>query len=610
MPYKIPEEKITEILDKIDIVDLISDYLTLKRKGKNFFGLCPFHHEKTPSFSVDPTKQMFHCFGCHKGGNAISFMMEHERMSFLEALEYLADRAGVRLEKVQGDDSGEKDREAIYYANKMAAEYFMRTLFLPAGKPCMDYIRKRGFDERVIRHFGLGYSLPAWDGLLNYAKTKSMNPDVLFKAGLVLKKQSGSGYYDRFRGRFMIPFINLSRKVVGFGGRILVSDPQQPKYLNTSDTPVFQKGNLLFNLNLARDQIRKQDQAIFVEGYTDIISLYQYGIENTVATSGTALTAAQAQLIKRYTNNIILVYDSDAAGSSASMRGADIFLMAGLDVRIATLPEGHDPDSFVREKGKAVFLDYLKHANSFVQFKIQTLSKQYSMENPDDRARIVHSLVASIAKLQDKIRQGIIVREIAEFFNIDERFIVQQITKVPAEKTYEYPHDQEPVKVAPKTRDKYDLAEEDIVRLLIEVPDLIEDARRAFDTSEIKDENIRRVIETIFRLRSEKRWLNENIIAQEISDPQLSSIVANLLSVRIDDMSEPEKLLSDCIVLLKVRDKNERISAIMAELKGLQKDDARSTELLKEYATLRDEVDAIRKEKFINRIDHGDELEF
>lgn len=610
MPYKIPEEKITEILDKIDIVDLISDYLTLKRKGKNYFGLCPFHQEKTPSFSVDPTKQIFHCFGCQKGGNAISFLMEQERMSFLEAVGFLANRAGIRLEKVQGDESAEKEREAIYYANKLAAEYYMQVLFSPHGKPGMDYVRKRGFDDAIIRHFGLGYSLPAWDGLLNYAKSKSLNPDVLFNAGLVLKKQGGGGYYDRFRGRFMIPIINLSRKVVGFGGRMLITDPQQPKYLNTSETPVFQKGSLLFNLNLSRDKIREHDQAIFVEGYTDVISLYRYGIENTVATSGTALTTTQAQLIKRYTNNIILIYDSDTAGSTASMRGADIFLNAGLDVRIVMLPEGHDPDSFVREKGKEAFLEHIRHANSMIQFKIQTLSKQYRIENPDDRARMVHSLVESIAKIQDKIRQGIVVREIAEFFNIDERFIMQQIIKVAREQRPDYQPQESIVASAPKPRNKYDLAEEDMIRILIEIPELIEQAQRAVNLIDIKDEKIRGILATIFRLRDTRKLLDENKIAQEINDPELSSIVANLVSVRLDTISDPEKLLNDCIVLIKQRDKNERLDNIMLELKGLQKDDDRSKALIHEYAQLREEIDSVRKERFIRKTDHDDEMDF
>lgn len=610
MGYKIPEEKISEILDKTDIVDLISDYLTLKRKGKNFFGLCPFHHEKTPSFSVDPTKQIFHCFGCHKGGNAISFLMEHEKMSFLEAIEYLADRAGIQISQVQGSETAAREREAITVANKMAAEFYFKNLFAPIGKPCMDYLVKRGFDASVIKHFGLGYSLPEWDGLIKYARSKSLNPDVLFNAGLVLKRKDGSGYYDRFRGRFMIPFINLSRKVVGFGGRILVNDPDQPKYLNSPETLVFQKGSMLFNLNLSRDKIREADKAIFVEGYTDIISLYRFGIENTVATSGTALTPAQARLIKRYTNNVIVLFDADAAGSNASMRGADIFLSAGLDIRIATLPEGYDPDSFVREKGRDVFLEYLNHANSIVQYKIQTLSKQYKMENPDDRAKIIHSLVESIAKIQDKIRQGIIVREIAEFFNIDERFIMQQIARVPADRVEEPQQQPDEKKVEVRQKNKYDLAEEDIIRLLIEVPELINKAQDVITVDELKNDDIRKILKIVYELRGQKRWLNENMIAQDITDPKLSGIVAELISIRFENLSEPEKLLNDCIILVKVRDKAERLQVVMNQLKDQSKNHIQSSELIQEYARLKEDIKQIQNKTYIDKMETGDDFAF
>jgi len=419
-------EKIAEIKEATDIVELISGYLTLKKRGKNFFGLCPFHQENSPSFSVDPIRKMYYCYGCHKGGDSISFLMNYDRMSFFEAVQLLAEKAGISLPRVKADDSRIKEKESLYFANKFAAEFFYNNLISPVGKKVLSYLYNRGFDDSTIRGFGMGYSLPQWDGLIIQARRKSVSIEILYKAGLIIKKEGG-GYYDRFRGRMMTPIINLSKKVVGFGGRILTDDKKSPKYINSPETPIYQKSQILFGLNRTREHIREKDQAIFVEGYTDLISLFQHEIKNTVATSGTALTIHQAQLIKRYTGNILLLYDSDAAGLSAAMRGADIFLNAGLEVKIVVLPQGQDPDSFIRASGKDAFLQILSQSVSLIKFKIETLSKQYNMTLNQDRTKVIQLALESVAKIRNSIRQDFALKDVAEYFAIDEMALRNQL---------------------------------------------------------------------------------------------------------------------------------------------------------------------------------------
>ncbi|MDZ7265548.1 MAG: DNA primase, partial [candidate division KSB1 bacterium] len=468
MNYNIPAEKIAQVRDASDIVELISNYLTLKKAGKGFVGLCPFHADSSPSFHVNPASQLYYCFGCQKGGNIFNFLMEIEKMSFVEAVEFLAQKAGISLPRTQVDDRLEKEKEALFFVNRWAANFFYKNLFSPAGKQALQYVQGRGISQEMIKTFGLGYSLPDWDSLLRQAQADSVSPDVLFKAGLVIKR-TGGGYYDRFRGRFMIPIVDLYKKVLGFGGRRIVDD-DTPKYINSPETPIYQKGQILFGLYQSRDAIKQADQAIFVEGYMDLIALYQFGVKNVVATSGTALTPAQARLIRRFTENVILLYDADAAGSSAAMRGADIFLDAGLEVKIVALPLGHDPDSFMRERGVENFKFMLSRARSIMQFKIETLAKKLDLSTTQGKTQAVNSLLESVAHIKDSIKQNLALKEVAEHFRLDERALMEQLrhiqTRGQNRSVVADAPDSARVTKPLRQKSKYELAEEDIVRLI------------------------------------------------------------------------------------------------------------------------------------------------
>ena len=321
---RIPPEKIEEIRSSNDIVDVISQHVRLKKRGKNYVGLCPFHQEKTPSFTVSAEKQVYHCFGCGKGGNVFTFVMEIEKVSFTEAVRSLAEKVGITIRVTEADQQQESESEALYNVCRLAGLFFYNNLTkTEEGKVALEYFHGRGFSDETIRTFGLGYSLNSWDGLLSHAKAEGISREDLLKAGLIRTREDGSDY-DYFRSRAMFPIFSTSGRVLGFGARKLREDDPLGKYINSPETPIYNKSRVLFGLFHSKDAIRSEEHALMVEGYADLISLFQNGIQNVVASSGTALTEEQVQLISRYTKKLTLVYDADSAGSSATLRGMDI----------------------------------------------------------------------------------------------------------------------------------------------------------------------------------------------------------------------------------------------------------------------------------------------
>jgi DNA primase len=592
--YKIPDEKITEVTEATDIVDLISGYVKLQKKGKNFFGLCPFHTEKTPSFKVDPVRQLYYCFGCHKGGNAITFLMDYEKLSFIEVVEQLAEKANISLPRMKADDAHAKERESLYFANKFAAKFYYDTLMSAAGAKALDYMHKRGFDDAVIRKFGIGYSPPLWDGLMKHAQRKSVSFEVLFKAGLLIRKDGG-GYYDRFRGRVMIPIINLSKKVVGFGGRILVDDKKSPKYINSPETLVYQKSNLLFGLFLTREAIRNESHAIFVEGYTDLISLYKSGVHNVVATSGTALTTGQAQLIKRYADYVVLIYDSDAAGTAAAMRGADIFLNAGLELKIAELPRGHDPDSFIVERGVDAFKRLVGNAQSFIQFKIKKMSEGHQLDDTSQRARIIQSLLESISLIKDRIRKSLALKEVAEHFMLDERVLSDQLKTLKPQSYRERDEGNKAPEPVVRKKSRYDLAEENILRNVLEDPELIQYVIESLDLSDIQSPAIKQLLGLIFERHRKGEKTGADAVINLTTEPVLIRLLSDITSMQLDEKSRA-RLLNDCIISVKVRPIEERLHQLLSVIK---KDSTHSKALMQEYDTLKRELVALRSKSFV-----------
>lgn len=426
---KIPQDKIDEIRAASDIVDVISMRLQLKKRGKDYLGLCPFHQEKTPSFSVSPLKQMFYCFGCHRGGDVIKFVMEYEKSSYIEALEILAVRAGITITRTEEAYESANETEKMYSVMSFAARNFFANLTKTTeGEFALNYFRERNFTNQTITTFGLGYSLRGWDSLLKKSQEEGIEPEQLEKVGLVRRREDG-GNYDTFRGRVMFPIFNTNGRVIAFGARKIYEDDNLGKYINSSETPIYHKSKVLYGLSQAKDAIRERDFVVLVEGYADLISVFQAGTKNIVASSGTALTSEQIQLVSRYTKNITLVYDADSAGANAMMRGVDLILEGGLDVRIVQLPEGEDPDSYVRKNGGKAFEDLLKRSVTFIDYKANEFQRAGNFDTPEGKAEAVRGLVQSIAKIGDQLKRSFFIKEVAEKYNLYESMLYSELEK-------------------------------------------------------------------------------------------------------------------------------------------------------------------------------------
>lgn len=430
----ISRETIDEVRTRADIVDVVGDFVTLKRSGQNYRALSPFSNEKTPSFYVVPAKGIFKDFSSGKGGDCITFVMEHEGMSYIEAIRYLAKKYGVEIQETQQSQADQEqfsDRDRLYGIMNYSKDYFKELLFQSEEGTSigLSYFRERGFNDRTIEKFELGYTLNEWDHLSKKAIGIGYSEELLEKAGLIIKKEGGR-FYDRFRGRVIFPVHNLSGKVIAFGARILTKEKDQPKYINSPETDIYHKSNVLFGMYQAKNAIRKEDFCYIVEGYTDVISMHQSGIENVVASSGTAFTEEQVKLIRRFSENVTVLFDGDAAGIKAALRGIDLVLKGGLNVRVVLLPDGDDPDSFSKKMGSTEFQQYLKvHTKDFISFKIDLLAGE-SANDPIKKAEAIREIVTSISLIPDAIKRSVYIQETGRLLKIQETVLLTELNKI------------------------------------------------------------------------------------------------------------------------------------------------------------------------------------
>ena len=429
---------IDEIKNRIDIIDVVSDFVTLKRSGQNYKALSPFTNEKTASFYVVPSKGIFKDFSSGKGGDGISFVMEHEGLSYVEALRYLGRKYGVEIkEDVASHDEQlqQTDRDSLYIVMAFAKDYFKQLLFdTEEGRSIgLSYFRERGFNDRTIEHFELGYAINSWDHFRLKAVSSGHNIEMLEKAGLVIRKETqgeASRYYDRFRGRVIFPVHNLAGKVVAFGARILTKEKDQPKYINSPETEIYHKSNVLYGMYQAKNPIRRETFSYLVEGYTDVISMYQAGIDNVVASSGTALTEDQIRLLHRFTENVTVLFDGDAAGIKAALRGVDLILKGGMNVRVVLLPDGEDPDSMSRKMGSTDYKKFLKEqTKDFISFKIDLLASD-AARDPIKKAEAIREIITTIAQIPDPIKRSVYIQETSQLLKIAETVIFTELNKI------------------------------------------------------------------------------------------------------------------------------------------------------------------------------------
>ena len=423
----ISEKTINEVFDTARIEDVVTDYMNLKKRGANMIGLCPFHNEKTPSFMVSPSKNIFKCFGCGRGGGSVQFLMEHEKYTYPEAIRHLARKYNIPIEETRMSEEAEqehRERESLHLVNQFAMEYFTDMFWDSSqGKTvAQSYLKERGFLESTIRKFNIGYAPTGTDALKKKAIASSISEERMKTLGLVTKNG-----YDFFRDRIIFPIHNMSGKVIGFGGRTLKPGPKTPKYLNSPESTVYNKRRVLYGMHLAKHEIRRSDRAYLVEGYTDVISMFQSGIENVVATSGTALTSDQIKAIKRFTDNITVVYDGDEAGVKAAMRGLDMMLDEDANVRLVMLPEGKDPDTMISTHGASAFKEFLEErAEDFILFKTRILIGE-SKTDPVMRTRVIKDIVQSIAHIPDAIKRQMYVQQCALELDVDEQLLIREV---------------------------------------------------------------------------------------------------------------------------------------------------------------------------------------
>jgi DNA primase len=486
----INNETINKIMDAARIEEVVGDFVALKKRGTSLIGNCPFHNEKTPSFNVSVTKGIYKCFGCGKGGDAVHFIMDHEKYSYPEALKFLANKYNIPVEEtVQSPQNIEAQnaREALYIVSQFASGFFAEQLWNASeGRAVgLSYFKERGFREDVIKKFELGYSPDSWDALIIASKAAGHKEAYLESTGLVVKNEKGK-LYDRFRGRVMFPIHNFTGRVIGFGGRTLKTDKNVPKYVNSPESDIYHKSNVLYGLYHAKKAVRDLDNCYLVEGYADVLSAHQAGVENVVASSGTSLTTEQIRLIGRFTQNVTMLYDGDAAGIKASLRGLDMILEEGLNVKVVNFPDGHDPDSYMHLVGSGAFKHYIENnRKDFILYKADTLLKEAGTD-PIKRAGIIRDIVESIAKIPDNIKASVFIRECSHLLQVEERILLNELNSMRAAKfkkannqqsnyqPSQFHPDQPPENLfddspqpAPVQTDLEEVQEKEIVRLLL-----------------------------------------------------------------------------------------------------------------------------------------------
>jgi DNA primase len=433
MAPMIPDEKKEEVRGAADIVEVVEDYVKLKRSGRSWKGLCPFHDEKTASFHVTPDLGIYKCFGCGESGDVFNFVMEMEGVGFMEALRSLADRYGVSLPEKEAEEFDEEHnlREGIYHALKYAGVFFFRHLMeTDEAQKAREYLKERGYDRKIIKKYGLGYAPGNGEKLYRTALDSGLNEEYLLESGLIKPSKRDDGYYDAFRGRLMFPIFNPSGKVIAYAGRVLGNE-KTAKYINSPQTKVYNKSKVLYGINFAKNEIRKTDEVILVEGYTDVISLQQYGIDNVAASSGTSLTPDQMKLLHRYGDTITMIYDSDSAGQRAMKRGINIALREGMDVKLLELPEGEDPDSFVRQFGKDSFLEMKREeSEGFLDYLIHKAKEEGQWEDPAEKKKVISEILESIAHMPDPVSRETFVQHLNSKAKVGDRALFDELGKI------------------------------------------------------------------------------------------------------------------------------------------------------------------------------------
>ena len=554
----IPESTLSEIQLKIDIVELISQYVPLKNAGRNYRALCPFHSEKTPSFMVNPEKQIFHCFGCGAGGNIFGFVMRHENISFPEAVEWLAEKAGVQISTKDFDPQA-SHKKRLYEIMEKVADYFESELLKnPKAVEAKNYLKSRGFDGKTVKTFRVGYCSDDESAFLKEMNRLNIEEPLLEKAGILSKKDRS--WHLRFRGRIMFPILDVQGRVVGFGGRAM--GDHQPKYLNSPETVLFNKSHILYGLNLAKKAILQKSQVILVEGYVDVISVFRAGVENVVASLGTAFNEGHVSLIRRYAQEVVVAYDGDEAGLEASLRALEIFLGQNIIVRVATMPPGHDPDSWVRKAGREAFEKIIQDAPSMIDFKLNILLKRFSGKTEKDKLQITKLMLPTIGQLKNAVLQDHYLKSLSQKLEISEKALRQELPGPKRGKEDQNkPERSETV--------AYSL-EEDVLKILMAEKTLVADIQKEVDPDDFEIPEYRLIFEKIIKgdqdLYFEKNEEMQSLLSRLMMDGGTSK--------------DSKSMLKKCVKALKERSYERRKKDLKQQIKDLERKDRKSEKII------------------------------
>ncbi len=524
-----------EVKSRVDIVDVIGEFVELKRRGITHVGSCPFHTETKPSFNVNSERQFYHCFGCNKGGDAFGFLMDITGMSFMEALKQLADRVGLKMpEKHIVDPSRREKTDIIIAANMATAEYFHHTLYEQEGKAGMEYLLNRGLTKEIIRTFRLGFSPQDPSGLIAFAEKKSIHSNALETAVILKKSSYGGSPYNPFGGRIIFPIIDQTARVIGFGARLL--EGEGAKYINSPESPVYHKSHVLFGIYQAKTEIKRARTVIVVEGYMDAISLYQAGIKNVIAASGTAFTTEQGKIIARMARNVTILFDGDSAGISAAARGADNLLATDLSINVAVLPEGYDPDSYVREHGVESLREYIANPVDIWEFKLKTLGGDIS--NPDDRIKLAGEIADSISQITDELKREVYIQEMSKRIGIDNDAMRKAVNGRIKRKKFRKESDSMKNKSPVKPDERWLLAS------ILQFPDLARHFMEEAGSKPFSSPVAKTIADVIFHRLIEGHDISPSALMSEFTDKQTQELIASVAMLTIDE-EKAQKYIDD-----------------------------------------------------------------
>ncbi|MBF0385977.1 MAG: DNA primase [Candidatus Omnitrophica bacterium] len=589
----IPEEIITQVIDRNDIAEVIGSYIPIKKAGRNFKALCPFHNEKTPSFVVNPDKQIFHCFGCGVGGNVVRFVMLQEHAEFPEAVRVLADRVNVKIpERKSADQYQENIRQSIFKVNEIVAEHYHNILISDKSKAAQnarDYLKGRKISLDSVESFQLGFADDNWDSLLSAMRKKNISPVLLEKAGLVIQRENREGFYDRFRNRIIFPIIDTRGHYRAFGARAHI-DGDSAKYINSPETAIYTKGHHLYGFYFAKEAISREDSVVVVEGYMDCITSHQAGVNKVVASLGTALTIEQIRLLRRYTKNVIMLFDMDQAGIMATIRSLDILVEEGMNVRIAQLEAGHDPDSFIRKFGKEDFIKRLGEAELLFDFKLDFLMGLYNIKDPEGKAKIAAEMLVSINQFNNAVVKAEYINRLSNKLNASEQALLTELRKLEKETPQDFREKRkEVVKLSSNGQPR--AVEMDMLKLLLEEEELIPPAKGHVRPDDFEDERIRSIIKKMFELSGEGKKVELRNLLKDFSDQNTQNLISMLLADENKLIGDKEKLYKDYIARIKQDRLKLKRKALLLEIR-----DAETNNDSEKINTLKEEFNQIIKE--------------